>query len=340
MRSRPAQNPPNPWLGQQVEWDDGPDLPGRRAEVTLLEDATREILSRNDSFPELGWRWSLNPYRGCLHACAYCYARPYHEYLGLGAGTDFDTRIVVKRRAPALLRAAFERTAWRGERIAFSGATDAWQPLESKLGLTRACLAVCAEYRNPVSIVTKSALIERDLDLLVQLAQASSVRVAVSLPFLDPALARALEPWAPSPERRLRTIAALAAAGLSPAVLVAPVVPGLDDEVPRVLAAAREAGAAGAHWAPLRLPGSTAAVFEARVRDALPDAAGRILHLVAEAQPRPGRRVTPYAATIAKVFEVAARRHGLGLDEARDEGADGPTPFRRPREADQLPLFS
>jgi DNA repair photolyase len=337
MRSRPADNPPNPWLGQQVEWDEGPDLPGRRAEVTLLEDASREILSRNDVSPELGWRWSVNPYRGCLHACAYCYARPYHEYLGLGAGTDFDTRIVVKRRAPALLRAAFERPGWRGERVAFSSATDAWQPLEAKLGLTRACLEVCAEYRNPVSVVTKSALLERDLDLLVRLAREASVRVAVSLPFLDPALARALEPWAPTPERRLRLVSALAEAGLSPAVIVAPVVPGLDDEIPRVLAAAREAGAARACWAPLRLPGSSAAVFEARVRSALPDAAERMLHLFVEAQPRPGRRAAPYAEAIARLFEVTAGRLGLDLDDVHD---GGPTPFRRPREGAQLRLFS
>src|SRR5512140_842001 len=162
MRSRTAQNPPNPWLGQHVEWDDGPDLPARRAEVTLLEDATREILTRNDSDPALGWRWSLNPYRGCLHACAYCYARPYHEYLGFGAGTDFDTRIVVKRRAPELLRAAFDRPGWKGEVVAFAGGTDAWQPLEASYRLTRRCLEVCAEYCNPVTIVSKAALLARD----------------------------------------------------------------------------------------------------------------------------------------------------------------------------------
>jgi DNA repair photolyase len=335
MRARTSSNPPNPWLGQRVEWDAPPG-----AEVTLLEDATREILSRNDSSPELGWRWTVNPYRGCLHACAYCYARPYHEYLGLGAGTDFDTRIVVKRRAPALLRAAFDRPSWRGERVAFSGATDAWQPLEATLGLTRACLEVCAEYRNPVCVVTKSAVIERDLDLLARLSREASARVAVSLPFLDPALARALEPWAPAPERRLRLLSALAAAGLAPAVLVAPVVPGLDDEVPRVLAAAREAGAARAYWAPLRLPGSTAAVFAERLRRALPDAAERILHLTAEAQARPGRPAAPYAATIARLFEVAATRTGLLPETPGDDVTGGTSPFRRPAQAAQLQLFS
>src|SRR5512140_235972 len=166
MRSRTAQNPPNPWLGQHVEWDDGPDLPARRAEVTLLEDATREILTRNDSDPALGWRWSVNPYRGCMHACAYCYARPYHEYLSFGAGTDFDTKIVVKAKAPELLRASFNRRSWKGDLVVFSGVTDCYQPLEASLKLTRGCLEVCAEYQNPVGVITKSPLIERDIDVL------------------------------------------------------------------------------------------------------------------------------------------------------------------------------
>lgn len=343
MKPRPAWNPPNPWAASEIAWDDGP--PPTR--ITVLEDATRGILSENDAEEVLGFRWSLNPYRGCMHACAYCYARPTHEYLGMGAGTDFDTRIVAKRRAPALLRAAFDRPSWRGERIAFSGGTDAWQPLEAQLRLTRGCLEVCAAYRNPISIVTKSALIERDLDLLTELHRHGAVRVAISLPFLDPARARALEPWAPAPARRLQTLEALARAGLAPAVLVAPVIPGLDDELPRVLAAARAAGAERATWAPLRLPGSVAPVFEARLREALPDAADRILHLVREVhggelgEPAKGprrRNAGPYAEVVADLFRVAAARAGLApLD---DDAPEPPTPFRRPEpRSPQLSLF-
>src|SRR5262249_7093325 len=150
-------NPPNPWLSTAVEYLD--EIPPARLEV--FEDHTRSILASNDS-PDLGFRWSVNPYRGCQHACAYCYARPGHEYLGLGAGTDFDRKIVVKPRAPALLREAFERARWQGELVVFSGVTDCYQPLEATYELTRGCLEVCRDYRNPVGIITKSALIERD----------------------------------------------------------------------------------------------------------------------------------------------------------------------------------
>lgn len=338
MKPRASWNPPSPWAAAEIDWDEAPPP----ARVELLEDATRAILSENDS-PDVGFRWSVNPYRGCTHACAYCYARPTHEYLGMGAGTDFDTRIVVKRRAPELLRAAFERPSWRGETIAFSGATDAWQPAEASLRLTRGCLEVCAAYRNPVCVISKSALLERDLDLLVELARSARVSVAVTLPFLDPALARALEPWAPTPARRLRVIEALARAGLAPAVVVAPVVPGLDHELPRVLAAARDAGAARAGYVLLRLPGSVADVFEARVREALPDAADRILHLVRETRggalydPRfgaRGRGEGAYARLIGQLFRVTAAR--LGLDAPSP--AEGPSTFRPPRHG-QLGLF-
>lgn len=334
MRPRPVSNPPNPWSSEAVEWIGPP--PAVRPEV--LEDATREILSRNDA-PDLPFRWSVNPYRGCAHACAYCYARPYHEYLGLGAGTDFETRIVAKLRAPALLRAAFDRRSWCGETVAFSGATDAWQPLEASLRLTRGCLEVCAEYRNPVSAVTKAALVERDVDVLQAIARDARLSIAISLPFLDERLARALEPWAPSPRRRLAAIERLARAGLSPAVLVAPVVPGLDDEIPRVLAAARDAGAAAAAWALLRLPGSTRAVFEERLRAALPEAAARVLHLWGEARGAscPGGGEGAYARAVADVFRIGARR--AGLEPARED-AGGPSTFRRPvAGGGQLPLF-
>lgn len=304
-------------------------------------DATREILSRNDS-PDIPFTWSVNPYRGCAHACAYCYARPTHEYLGFGAGTDFDTQVVVKLRAPDLLRRAFDRPGWAGETIAFSGNTDAWQPLEASLRLTRGCLEACLAYRNPVMVTTKSPLVERDADLLGALAALGAARASITLPFLDAGRARALEPWAASPERRLRTISRLAAAGIPVGVSVAPVIPGLnDEEIPRVLAAAREAGATRASWLLLRLPGSVKAVFEERLRATLPERADRVLHRIRET--RGGRLYDArfgvrgqgdgaYARSIGALFDGVAARLGFG-----DGPPAGPSPFRRPRA--QLSLF-
>jgi len=342
VRPRPIANPPNPWSRETVDWIGEP--PEVRPEV--YADATREILSRNDS-PDVPFTWSVNPYRGCAHACAYCYARPTHEYLGFGAGTDFETRIVAKLRAPELLRAAFERPSWKGETVAFSGATDAWQPLEASLRLTRGCLEVCAEYANPVAVVTKSALVERDLDLLAGLARMAGARATVTLPFLDPERARALEPWAPSPGRRLQTIRRIADAGVPVGVLLAPVIPGLnDEEVPRVLEAAAAAGARRAGWLLLRLPGSTRTVFEERLRAALPERAGRVLHRIRETRGGGlsdsrfgvrGRGEGEYAASIAALFDLAARRLGL---ETGACSAEGESPFRRPaRAGSQLPLL-
>src|SRR5215510_4308706 len=180
VRPRQISNPPNPWATTVVEWLEAPPEQG----VQIFEDHTKNILATNDS-PDLGFNWSVNPYRGCMHACAYCYARPGHEYLSFGAGTDFDTKIVVKPNAAALLREAFERPSWKGELVMFSGVTDCYQPLESSLKLTRGCLEVCAEYRNPVSIITKAPLVERDIDILQELAAVTSLHVTISVPFID-----------------------------------------------------------------------------------------------------------------------------------------------------------
>jgi len=328
---RAISNPPNPWLSSAVEWLE-PEPP----RLQVYEDATRDILSRNES-PDVPFRWSVNPYRGCGHACAYCYARPTHEYLGFGAGTDFETRIAVKPRAAALLQAAFDRPSWKGELVAFSGVTDCYQPLEAAWRLTRACLEVCLAYRNPVSIVTKAPLVERDLDLLAALAREARATVSLSLPFLDEARARALEPGAAAPSRRLRTLERLAAAGVPCGVLLAPVIPGLnDEEVPRILEAARDAGATRAGWLLLKLPGSSAAVFEERLRAALPERAERVLHRIRETRGgalddgRFGVRMRgegPYAAALSGIFDLAARR--LGLADAHPS-AEPATTFRRP----------
>lgn len=344
MRPRPINNPPNPYRTTEVEYLE--DAPGVR--VTYYEDATRTILSKNTS-PDLPFRFSVNPYRGCQHACAYCYARPTHEYLGFGAGTDFDTQIAAKLDAPALLREAFEKPSWRGEQISFSGVTDCYQPLEASLRLTRSCLEVCAEYRNPVGVITKAPLVERDLDLLVRLHAESRVQVAVSIPMWDPVHARALEPFVATPQRRMETVRRLAAAGIPVSVMVAPLIPGLGDEdIPAIVAAAREAGAQGCHYSILHLPGSSADVFEERLRGALPLRAERVLHRIRETHggelddERFGYRFRGsgvYAQAMEALFRAALKKADFP-SETRRPADEGPTPFRRPpKPKAQLDLF-
>ena len=275
-----------------------------------------------------------------------CYARPSHEYLDLGAGTDFDTKIVVKREAAALLREAFDKPSWRGELVMFSGVTDCYQPVEAELQLTRGCLEVCLAYRNPCSIITKSALIERDIELLAELAREAGCHVSVSLTWVDAELARAIEPWAPSPDRRLKVIERLAAAGVPVGVMCGPMIPGLnDDQLVRVLERAHAAGATHAGWVLLRLPGAVKQVFEDRVRAALPLAADKILHRIRETRggdklydPRfgvRGRGEGPYAQAIAAMFDATVARLGLNR---RDDGVfEVESRFRRPKS--QLELF-
>jgi DNA repair photolyase len=200
MKSPALSNPQNRFFSSHYDYDIAP-----AQNVEIIPDASKSILTHNTS-PDLGFNWTVNPYRGCNHACAYCFARPTHEYLSMGAGTDFDTKIVVKHQSAALLKAAFERPSWKGELILFSGVTDCYQPLESKLKLTRACLEVCREYRNPVAIITKAPLIERDIDLLCELNSVSKVSVAISIPIGDEQLARAIEPGVATPKRRMQTI--------------------------------------------------------------------------------------------------------------------------------------
>jgi DNA repair photolyase len=342
MDVRPISNPPNPWLSSEVEYFD--EIPEAKLEV--YEDRTRQILAENDS-PDLGFRYSVNPYRGCFHACAYCYARPTHEYLSFGAGTDFERKITVKPDAPALLRAAFDKPSWRGEVVIFSGVTDCYQPLEATYRLTRGCLEVCAEYKNPVGIITKAPLIERDLDVLVELKRRARVSVSISIPIWDEAKARAVEPFVATPHRRARTIEKLAKAGLDVGVNVAPMIPGLGDEdIVRVLEAAARAGARHAGFVFLRLPGSVKAVFDERIRAALPLRAERILARVREARggklydSRFGKRQEgegPYAESARALFDATCRRLGLNAGMAEP---DSPTTFERPaRAGDQLRLF-
>ena len=314
------------------------------AGLEVYEDHTRGILAHNDS-PDVGFSWSVNPYRGCFHACAYCYARPSHEYLSFGAGTDFDRKIVVKTQAPALLREAFDAPKWTGELVAFSGVTDCYQPLEASYRLTRGCLAVCAEYRNPACVITKSPLVERDIDVLQELSRVARVTVSVSIPFWDETKARAIEPFVTTPARRVRIIERLARAGLRVGVMVAPIIPGLNDEdMGEVLRAARDAGASWAGSVLLRLPGPVKQVFEERLRASLPLRAERVLHRIRDTRGGKmydsrftvrGQGEGPYADAIHALFEQTVRALGLATGSVAGEAA--PPTFRRPR--GQLGLF-
>jgi DNA repair photolyase len=316
---RPVANPPNPWLSEHREWIHEP--PPARLEV--YEEEAASILSENDS-EDVPFRWSANPYRGCFHGCAYCYARPSHQYLGFGAGSDFERRIVVKVNAPELLRKAFARRSWRGETIALSGNTDCYQPLEASYRLTRGLLDACLDFRNPVGIITKSVLVRRDLDVLADLARKAPVRVSLSIPFLDDAMARAIEPFAPSPSDRFEALRALAGAGVSAGVGVAPVIPGLNDsQVAGILRRAKECGATHAFRIPLRLPAEVKEVFLARLRDAYPDRYGKVVNAIREMrggglnEARPGARMEGKGARWAAIddlFALQCRR--LGLDGA------------------------
>ena len=266
-----SSNPSDRFTGRAIEVDlEGLAAAARAAgddaipspRTTFWDDASRSIVSTNDS-PDLPFEASVNPYRGCEHGCSYCYARPTHEYFGLSAGLDFETKILVKRRAPELLRAELMKQSWVPRLVALSGVTDCYQPVERLLGITRGCLEVLAEFLNPVGIVTKNALVTRDVDVLQRLAAHDAVQVFVSVTTLDADLAGELEPRASRPAKRLEAITTLARAGIATGVLVAPVIPGLTDhEMPSIVAAAREAGASMASWQLLRLPHGVKQLFD------------------------------------------------------------------------------
>ena len=336
---RQISNPPNPFESRHRDLLE----PAGTAKLTLYADDSREILSRNDS-PDLPFRWSVNPYRGCFHACAYCYARPSHEYWGFGAGTDFESKIVVKEGAPHLLRRAFDKASWHGDLIVFSGNTDCYQPLEAEYGLTRACLEVCADYRNPVGIITKGALILRDLDVLVRLQQEAWVVVYFSIPFSSDDIAREVEPHVPSITKRFAAMKALSDAGIPTGISVAPVIPGLnEDDMPELLDRAHRAGARTAAYSLLRISGSLEAVFLERMREAFPERIGKITNRLREvrggtlSESRFFKRQTgqgPYWELIEQLFALAKRKAGFSEDGI---GAM-PRTFRRPG-VEQVSLF-
>lgn len=291
----------------------------------FIPDQTASIVTKNDS-PDVFFRQSLNPYRGCEHGCVYCYARPSHEYLGMNAGLDFETKIMVKHRAPELLRQFLARPGYQCEPIVLSGVTDCYQPVERKLGLTRGCLEVMRDVGHPVGIVTKNRLVVRDLDILSELAHRRLAAVNISLTTLDPALAREMEPRTGLPARRLEAIRLLSEAGVPVRVLVAPLIPGLNDsEVPAILEAAKTAGAQAASYVLLRLPHSVRPIFLDWLAKVFPERAPRVVGRIRATRggklsdPNFGSRMRgtgEMAEQIRTMFRLFASRHGL----------DGPTP--------------
>jgi DNA repair photolyase len=330
---------------------DPDDLPARKIPLSVYEDRTRRIIHKVEATSDVPFDWTLNPYRGCEHGCVYCYARPWHEYLGFSAGLDFETKLIAKPEAPDLLRRELSSPRWQGEPIVMSAITDVYQPLEARLGLTRACLEIMAEANQPVSTMTKGSLVLRDLDLWQRLAQKRAGRVTVTLVTLDDTLAKSLEPRAASPARRLRMIRELADANVPVAVNVAPVIPGLTDhELPLILEAVADHGATTASWVLLRLPYQLKAIFLDWMRRALhPSRAARIESRLRQA--RNGRlydaatRWNPQgsvAAQIGQAFEVFCRRYGLNAERqplSSQSFHPPPPPSPPPRPGGQMSLF-
>ncbi|THF88147.1 PA0069 family radical SAM protein [Deinococcus sp. KSM4-11] len=286
----------------------------------FYRDHARTIIATNTS-PDIPYRASINPYRGCEHGCTYCYARPTHEFLGLSAGLDFESKIMVKLDAATLLRRELSARKWRPQVIAMSGVTDIYQPAERHYRLTRACLEVLLDYRNPVALITKNALITRDLDLLGELARRHLVRVALSITTLDEELLRSMEPRTSTAQARLDAVARLTDAGVPVSVMVGPVIPGLnDDELPRIIRAAARAGAVNAGYNVVHFPGVTADLFLDWLEREQPERRARVEALIREVRggelndPRFGQRMTgtgPYAEGMRALFRAALRQAGL-----------------------------
>src|SRR5258706_13632525 len=319
-----AMNPVNRFepIDFQVDgdWLDLPEEERPLPKTQSLRDATQTIISHNDS-PDVGITASINPYRGCEHGCIYCFARPTHEYFGLSAGLDFETKIFVKNDAPDLLRKELSAKKWQPQTVSISGVTDPYQPIERRLRLVRRCLEVLLEFRNPVGIVTKNHNVTQDLDLLAQLAKLNAAAVYVSVTTLDGGLAAKLEPRASSPARRLAAIEMLTKAGIPVGVMTAPVIPALTDhELPAILCAAAAAGARGAAYVPLRLPWAVAPLFERWLADHFPDRKEKVLNRIRSM--RGGKLNDPnfitrmhgegeFAEGIAKLFELGCKKAGM-----------------------------
>ncbi|HXI71250.1 MAG TPA: PA0069 family radical SAM protein [Verrucomicrobiae bacterium] len=344
-----AENPPNRFekihLEPDADWNPDADTeggPGPRTQ--FFKDHSQTVISRNDS-PDIGFQTSLNPYRGCEHGCIYCYARPFHEYLGFSAGLDFESKIMVKEDAPELLRKELSSPKWQPQVIFLSGVTDCYQPVERKLKLTRRCLEVLTEFRNPLFIVTKNHLVTRDIDLLFELARHHAVGVLLSITTLDVELRRVMEPRTSPPAARLAAIRELSAAGIPVGVNVAPIIPGLTDhEMPAILKAAAEAGATSAGYTVVRLPHAVAPLFEKWLATHFPDRKEKVLNRLRAMHggklydAQWGKRFSGegiFAQQIAQMFEVARRKAGI-----ENEGGELSTAAFRRAGGTQLSLFS
>ncbi|MCI0675641.1 MAG: PA0069 family radical SAM protein [Phycisphaerales bacterium] len=333
-------------LGEHLDNQRAEHPDGVQVATQALHDHSKTIINHVVNSPDIGFEWSINPYRGCEHGCIYCYARPTHEELGMSSGLDFETKIMVKHDAPKLLRKELAHPKWKGDTIVFCGVTDCYQPLEAKLKLTRSLLEICAECRQPVGIITKNHLVTRDVDLLSELAKLGAASAAVSITTLDPKLAAKMEPRASSPTDRLKAVRELTRAGIPTTVMVAPVIPGLTDtEMPAILEAAAEHGARSAGWVLLRLPHQIKALFLDWLQRNYPQKAARVEHLIREM--RDGalyqskfkirqRGTGKQAEIIAKMFRMYAKRFGLDKPGRALSSAH----FRRPMLNGQLGLFA
>lgn len=342
-----ALNPANRFDELAYEWEQSADPSDNPAPKTrFFKDNTKSILVKNDS-PDISFTWSLNTYRGCEHGCVYCYARPYHEYLGLSSGLDFETMIFVKEDAPALLARELAKPSWEPDVIALGGVTDVYQPIERKLEITRKCLQVLADARNPCGLVTKNALVTRDIDVFQELRKQAGVRVMISLTTLDPVLARRMEPRASAPSARLAAMRELAKAGIPVGVMTAPLILGLTDhELPNLLEAASEAGATVAGYVPLRLPHQLGSLFDDWLKNHYPDRRDKVLNQIKSMRggalndPRFGSRMRGegvYAEHLEKLFTLTCRR--LGLNKGGRHGEMETSNFRRPILDGQLRLI-
>lgn len=306
---------------EHLEWDDEYLRQREDRPIQYLEDTSKSIVVENNS-PDVPFRYSVNPYRGCVHACSYCYARPYHEYLGLNAGLDFETKIFVKHNAAALFRDFLSRDSWQPEPIIFSGVTDCYQPAERTFRLTRQCLDVAQQCNQPISIITKNALVLRDIHVLSEMASRRLAHVNISITTLDPELARVMEPRTSIPVARLRAVETLVKAGVPVRVMVAPIIPGLNDhEAPGVMKAASEAGASDARYVLLRLPLTVEPVFREWLRRTQPLKAEKVESLVRQTRSGKlsdstwGKRMVgtgEIAEQIKSMFSVFRQKFGFG----------------------------
>ena len=327
-----------------LEYDEGAVEAKQNPKTEYYSDQTQTIVASNDS-PDIPFRFSINPYRGCAHGCSYCYARPYHEYLGFNAGLDFETKVMVKQDAAALFRKWLCRKSWKSEPIAFSGVTDCYQPIERKFRLTRQCLEVARDARQAMMIITKNGMITRDCDILEVMARDNLVRVAISVTSLDQALIREMEPRTSCPEARLKAISTLARHGVPTQVMIGPVIPGLtDSEIPRILEAASQAGASGASFVLLRLPLAVNPIFVDWLERNQPDKKEKVLSYIRETRKGKlnssefGARMRGdgvIAQNIRQMFRVFRAKHGLNSEHHPLDCSK----FRPPNSSRQLDLF-